>query len=434
MVIYVLVSLLIAPSIQRLYKDDSTLIYAPSHFADARQYVYICAQGYSYPTNPTPMSSASRMSWMPVYALLQCGLHQFGVSLVYTGLVVSAVAIGLSLFLAVLVLRNLSVRRPALDALVVLIPLMSGIYLYLPGAEATFLAVGMAVLYWITIPAPSTALMAARSELLRIVSALPLGIVFALTKPNSLALVLPLLFAFVFLSWKRSQAAGYAFGFDVFVADVIIDHLRFTVELINKARRDPIQVERRIIRYDWTSLLIVSGVLLGFAGWLAYTSLFSGVPFYFLQQQLVVWGRPWTSGNLIEMIIYFSQAFQPPDTHKPWRYVAAWNLAAIIVSLIPAFTPRVPTLIRGMLILMSLFVLFSGAVYGIDRYNLSTALVVIGWGCWLGSSAPSRRRVGARWAFVVCFGLLTSYLLLNWMLPVGEPNSWGIVDYGQASR
>src|SRR5262249_19450025 len=63
---------------QALYQDNSSgIISAPSHFNDARQYVYICNQGYDVPYDPLPTLAQSRINWMPVYALLQCGLHKF---------------------------------------------------------------------------------------------------------------------------------------------------------------------------------------------------------------------------------------------------------------------------------------------------------------------------------------------------------------------
>jgi hypothetical protein len=102
---------------------------------DARQYVYICAQGYSlpgqlgsYPPFGTlPGSGISRVNWMPVYALLQCGLHHLaGVSLVFTGPVISALAVGLTLFLGTLTLANLGVRGPAIHALAALVAPIGG--------------------------------------------------------------------------------------------------------------------------------------------------------------------------------------------------------------------------------------------------------------------------------------------------------------------
>src|SRR5215468_9226750 len=95
-IFYLLMGTAIAPLIQALYKDpNSGVIYAPSHFNDARQYVYICNQGYDMPYDPLPTLAQSRINWMPVYALLQCGLHKItGTSLVYTGSVISALALG----------------------------------------------------------------------------------------------------------------------------------------------------------------------------------------------------------------------------------------------------------------------------------------------------------------------------------------------------
>src|SRR5262249_342198 len=144
----------ISPAIQALYQDDSSgIIYAPSHFNDARQYVYICNQGYDVPYDPLPTLAQSRINWMPVYALLQCGLHKFaGVSLIFTVTVISGVGLGCTLIFGAYTLLPLGVRHPALHALAALTPLIGGGWLYLPGVEATYLAVGMAVMWLITLP------------------------------------------------------------------------------------------------------------------------------------------------------------------------------------------------------------------------------------------------------------------------------------------
>ncbi len=249
-----------------------------------------------------------------------------------------------------------------------------------------------------------------------------------LTKPNALAFLLPLLFAFVYQSWQRSRQADYSFGLWTFAADLVIEHIKPLL-----TRRAKLEV--RPIEYEWTPLAVGAGVLLGFTYWLAYTSRLTGVPFYFLQQQTTVWGRAWPSGNLSEMLLYFRQAFNPIGSGEfiaGWRLSAAWNLAANLSALIPALSRRVPGLIRGMLPLAVLFLLYSGAVHGSDRYILSTALVALGWACWLAPKRNDRRSRAwwlVRWSFVVLLFLITSLLLIDHMLPIGEPNAWGITDH-----
>ena len=421
MVMYVLVGLLIAPAIQALYYGDPDVFYGPGHFNDARQYALICSQGYGVPYSPLPTLEVSRLNWMPVYAALQCALHHLaGISLVYTGAVISTAAAGLSLFLGVQILANLGVHRAAVYAWAILIPPIGAAWLYLPGAEATYLAVGMAVMWLITLPPSPETPRGQRGELIRALAGFPAGMAFILTKPNALAMLLPLTFAFFYQSWQRSQAVGYAFGLWQFIADVVIDHSPFRFAL---RRPDPL----RPLRYAWAPATIAAGIALGFAGWLAYSSLLSGIPFYFLQQQLNVWGRAWPGGNLGEMLLYFAQAFRDPDG-SPWRYNAAWNLAANLAALIPAASPRVPGLLRGMLPLMVIFLLYSGAVHGSDRYMLSTAAVALGWACWVAAGEGSRRTSALRWGWLLVLAVVTSSLLLFQMLPRGEPQAWGIVD------
>ena len=427
---YMLLSILITPSIQALYTTDPSVIFAPSHFNDARQYVYICSQGYTIPTDTLPTMGRSRLNWMPVYAALQCGLHALTqISLVYTGWVISIIAIGVALMFGALTLMQLGVRQPALPILVILTPIIGGAWLYLPGVEATYLAMGMIVMVAVTLPPARTPI----AVILRVVLGLALGVIFFLTKPNALAFILPLLFAFFYQSWQYSRRIGYAYGFWTFIADAIMEHVRFVLRWF-------VQMDTRPIEYEWTPLAIAIGILLGLAYWLRLSSDMSGVPFYFLQQQTTVWGRAWPSGNLGEMLVYFAQAFRGIGASgHAWRYNAAWNLAANLSALIPAASRRVPGLIRGMLPLTVVFLLYSGAVHGSDRYILSTALVAIGWACWLAPTQDAKSRlaghtvkshrtawVALRWLFVLGLFTLTSHLLVVEMFPKGEPNAWGI--------
>jgi hypothetical protein len=356
MVFYVAVGALLYSPIQALYPYDFDVFYAPSHFMDARQYVFICVYGYDVPYDILPTLERSRLNWMPVYAALQCALHEAtGLSMVYTGPVISTFAIGLTLFLGTLTLANLGVRYPPLHALAALIPPIGAAWLYLPGVEATYLAIGMSTMWLITLPPfdPPTqpTPRGLRRELLRALAGVPIGAIFILTKPNALAMLFPLTVAFFYQSWQRSRAAGYTFGLWPFVADVVIDHLPPAL-LAPILRKGAPALSARPIAYDWTPATIAGGIVLGFAYWVAYSSLLSGIPDYFLQQQLTVWGRAWFSGNLGDMLRYFAQAFRGPNASYPWRYNAAWNLAANLSVLIPASSRRVPGLIRGMLPLM----------------------------------------------------------------------------------
>lgn len=127
-----------------------------------------------------------------------------------------------------------------------------------------------------------------------------------------------------------------------------------------------------------------------------------------------------------EMFSYFAQAFHTPDHSKPWNYGATWSLAAVLSALIPAASPRVPTLIRGMLWLLIAFMLFTGtAHYASDRYIASTMLVGVGWACWL--AGRNWKMVALRWSFVLLLALISTYLLVGQMMPLGEPRFWGIV-------
>lgn len=410
---------LITPSLQDLYRNDPDVIYAPSHFGDARQYVLICNQGYSVPLE-TPTILASRLSWMPVYAILQCALHNLtNISLVYTGIAVSTVAIGLAVFFSALTLHNLHIQRPVLHAFVIQIPLVGAAWLYLPGAEATFLCLGAVALWLVTLPTPSNL----RVELGQALFGAMLGVALILTKPNALSFLVPLVFAFLYRSWEKSQQTGYSFGFGIFTADVLIDHFRpalFAFRVLTPSGQP------RPMRYDWRPLTVAIGIVLGFAFWLAYSSSLSGIPFYFLKQQLDFWGRAWSTGNMGEMLTYFGQAFRALDPNKPWNYGAAWSLAALLSAMIPAACPRVPTLIRGMLWLMVIFLLFTGTShYASDRYIASTMLVGSGWGCWL--TGKAWKPMMLRWGFVIVIAVITSYLLIGQMMPRGEPRFWGII-------
>lgn len=428
--VYVAVGIALTPRVQALYPPTSDIVYAPGHFNDARQYALICIQGYYIPYHILPTVQVSRINWMPIYPLAQCALHHLvGVSMVYAGAVVSTLSIGIALFLGSLTLANLGIAAPSIHALAALLPPIGAAWLYLPGAEAIYLAVGMAVMWLITLPLPATPdedILPRRiwlRELAVAAAGVPVGFVFILTKPNALAMLLPLAFAFFYLSWQRSRAAGYNFGLWTFIADVVIEHL---------PRRLQQPPEARPVRYVWTPALVAAGILLGFAYWLAYTSVMSGTPFYFMQQQLTVWGRAWYGGNIEDMLLYFLQAFRQPDIRVAWRYNAAWNLAANISALVPAASPRVPMVVRGMLPLMLFLLVYSGAVHGSDRYILSTALAAIGWACWLAPQRPvtslSRVRALLRWAFVIALAATTFYLLTAELWPKGEPQAWGLVE------
>src|SRR5689334_9411863 len=114
MFIYVMVAALITPTVQSRYSADSDVYFRLTHFNDGVKYVFICNQGYQFPHDaPLLTFVPTRVSWMPIYPMLQCGLHHLGgVSLVYTGFVVSIAAIGIALFFGVLILANLKVRSP----------------------------------------------------------------------------------------------------------------------------------------------------------------------------------------------------------------------------------------------------------------------------------------------------------------------------------
>jgi hypothetical protein len=179
--VYLAVALL--PMYQSHFNPTHDVFYVPSHMGDARQYVYICAQGYSLPGQvgryppfgARPGSGISRVNWMPVYALLQCGLHRLaGVSLVFSGPLISALAVGLALFLGTLTLANLGVRGPAIHALAALVAPIGAAWLYLAGVEATYLAIGMIVLWLITLPPPANTPRGRTLELIQALIACPL--------------------------------------------------------------------------------------------------------------------------------------------------------------------------------------------------------------------------------------------------------------------
>lgn len=394
---------------------DPDVIYPPARFYDAQQYVFICLEGYWTPTRTIPEVEISRMSWMPVYAALQCGLHEVtGISLIYTGITITALANGLSVFLLVLLLRRLKVR--GIHALVAVIPALAPVWFWLPGIEATFLAVGMIVLMIVW---PDAREISMRAEVSRLILCFAAGLLFILTKPNALALALPLIYLFWYSSWKRSQAVGYARKLFEFSADVIIAH----IPRLSHPQSD------RPLRYDWRALITLTGIIVGFAGYIAYTSWKAGVPYYYLQQQLEAWGRGWSVGNINEMIAWHLQVLRPPDIDKPWRYGAAWHMAGTVLALIPAASRRVPNLIRVMLGLMVFYALFTGtAHFSNDRYMISTALVAVGWACWLGIGEPARlRNVIARWSFVLIMAAITSLLLLK-MFTIGQPIYYPITE------
>ena len=426
MVWYALISyIVIEPSIQALYlaNNNHAIIFALTHAYDARQYVFICAQGYSLPTEYVVYA---RTDWMPVYAALQCSLHGVGVSLVYTGWLVSIAMIGVCVTFASLILRNFGIRHGWFYSLALLSPIMAGAWLYLAGVEATFLAVGMVVLWLITLPEARTPL----ADLRRAGLGLLLGITFIMTKPNAIALMLPLVFAFFYQSWQRSQRTGYAFGFWTFTADVLIEHLRPVLVRVGRLFQVQLTLEDRPIVYDWTGLAIAAGIGLGLAYWLWFSSDLSGVPLYFLQSQSQI-STSWPAGNLFEMTAYFLQMFRGwgwSYEMPAWRYNAAWNLAVNLSAVLPAASNRVPLLIRGMLLLTTLFTLYTGAVWGSTRYVLSTAVVAIGWACWLAPIRPKSRWPLWRIVFLVTMCVVTSVIVVDGMMPVGEPGPWGVVD------
>jgi hypothetical protein len=426
MIFYAVVSyFVIEPSIESLYIADknSSVTFALTHAYDGRQYVYICTQGYVLPAEQVVYP---RIDWMPVYALMQCGLHQFGVSLVYTGWLLSIMMIGVSVAFASLILRNLRVAHPWFYSLALLSPAIGGAWLYLAGVEATFLAVGMIVLWLVTLPPPSTP----AGDLRRAGAGLILGLVFILTKPNALALLLPLIFAFLFQSWKRSQNAGYSAGFGFFVADIVIEHSRPVLLRVGQWLKRPITLEYRPIVYDWAALTVVAGIGLGFAFWLWYTSDLTGLPLYFLKNQQAV-SSYWPAGNVPQMGAYFLQMFrgwQLFSVVPAWRYDAAWSLAVMLSGVFPAASKRVPPLIRGMLLLSVVFTLYTGTLWGSTRYVLSTAIVAVGWACWLAPTRPGSRWQVIRIVFLVALCVITSLILVDVMMPAGEPGAWGVID------
>jgi hypothetical protein len=429
LIVYIGVLALIASPLQVVYRDDPTITFAPSHFNDARQYIYICKAGYNLPSDIRLIDSRSRVNWMPIYALMQCILHRVGgVSLNWTGIIVSASAVVITLAFGILTLANLGVQFPALHTLAALASPIGAVWLYLPGVEATYLAIGMMILWLITLPPPNDTAKGRLVELGRVILGILLGVVFVLTKPNPLGLAIPFIFAFFYLSWRRSRAAGYKFGLYTFVADVVIDHIRPLIAVWRRIGNTSFEIEARPICYDWMPLAALAGILLGLSYWIAFTSNFSGVPLYFMRQQ-ASWPRTWPFANVEEMVLYFAQAFRGVTASTPWRYNAAWYLAANLAALIPAASPRVPTLIRGMLWLMPVFMIVTGQAHGTDRYNLSTALVAIGWACWLAPIGQMKRWAILRWLFLIVLSIVTSYLLVWHMFPAHEPSATGILDF-----
>ncbi len=70
--------------------------------------------------------------------------------------------------------------------------------------------------------------------------------------------------------------------------------------------------------------------------------------------------------------------------------------------------------------MMVFYILISGTAHDAnDRYIASTALVGMGWACWIAASNEGSRRLSRRWLFVATMALLTSYLLLYHMAPKG---------------
>ncbi len=386
MLCYVVVGLAASGHIARLYPPD-TVPFASTHFNDARQYVFICISGFNLTTAfATPTLGSSRLSWMPLYPEAICGLHNiFGVSLVYAGFWISCLAAAGTLFFTMLTLRNLNIRAPARLAFLVFAPPISAIYLYLAGAEVVFLLVSAILMFLLT--------SSMRNQLLRNGLGFLVGFLLMMAKPNALSLVLPLGFAFVHLSWKRSKAAGYTRTLNQFIPDLIYHQLALWLPKRNTVP----------ITYDWMPLFNIAGIFLEFTFWEWYSSWFSGVPYFFTQQQLQFWVRPWASGDIGTMFLYFAQAFRGFAVDKPYRMAAAWYLLVLVSALIPAFSARVPTLIRGMILPLPLFLLATGAVHQYDRYIASLITVSLGWVFWV----QGKRW---RWGILIGFALLTSLI------------------------
>jgi hypothetical protein len=77
---------------------------------------------------------------------------------------------------------------------------------------------------------------------------------------------------------------------------------------------------------------------------------------------------------------------------------------------------------------MTLFYVITGSIRGQDRYVLSAALVVIGWGCWLAPTGSQKRWSVLRWMFVIALAGITSYLMVAYLFPIGQPYMLGIRD------
>lgn len=389
MILYAGIGLTASGYLSRLYPPD-TVIFASTHFNDARQYAYICISGYNLTTAyVAPTLGSSRLSWMPLYAVLQCGLkNSFGVSLIYAGFVVSCLAAAGTLLFVMLTLRNLKVGAPIRLAFLTFAPPISAIYLFLAGAEMLFLCLSALLMFLLTTSTSST-----RQEAVRLGLGWLFGLLLMLSKPNALAFLLPLAFAFVYLSWKRSQAAGYTRPLNAFVPDLLYRQVSLW-----RNQANPLPIEM-----DWFPAFVVAGIILGFTGWEWYSSWFSGIPHFFTQQQLDYWVRPWRSGDLGTMTLYFAQAFRGVSLDKPYRIETLWYLGVVIGTFIPALSARVPPLIRGMILPLPLFLLMTGAVYQYDRYVASLILTSLGWIYW----AKDKRW---RWALLLVLALLTSLL------------------------
>ncbi len=429
MCLYVLIVALVHVSSGSINNNSETF-YPPADFSDGKRYVKICSRGYDLPVlGPLVTAETALISWMPVYPALQCAIHQSaGVSLVFAGTYVSTLATGITLFFGSLTLWNLGRRSRVPYILAVLVQPIGALWLYVPGAESTYLAVGMVTLWLITLPPFADTARGRLLEIIRIAVSALIGVLLMLTKPNALALLIPITFAFFYLSWRRSQTAGYGFGLWAFVADVVIEHIRPLLAFFQRLRGQSFVLEERSIVYDWAPVATIAGILLGLAYWLVYTSWLSGIPFYFLQQQLFAWRRAWPTGNLGEAFLYFVQAFRGATRQTPWRVGAAYYLAANVSALIPAASSRVPTLIRGMLLLLPIFLLLSGAVNGDDRYTISTSIVVIGWACWLAPTKPRPFTVGLRLVFMSGLAWLTSYFVLFHLFAIYALGATSVVD------
>lgn len=406
-IVYVFLGYIASGYITQLYSPNS-VIFASTHFNDARQYVNVCISGFNLATDySAPTLGASRLSWMPLLPGLLCDLRNvFGISLVYAGFWISSLAATGTLFFTMLTLRNLGAITPTRFAFLIFVPPISAIYLFLAGSETLFLLISSILMFLMTSSVKSI-----RLEILRIVSGVLVGFILMMAKPNALSLVPPLLLAFAYLNWKRSQLAGYQRAFNNFIPDMIYKQVALW-----RTKQENI----RPIEFDWFPLFSIAGILLGFAIWEWYSSWFSGVPYFFTQQQLQFWTRPWRPGDLGTMFLYFAQAFRGASLATPYRLASAWYLLVLLSALIPVFSSRVPVLIRLMILPLPLFLLATGAVHQYDRYIASLITVGLGWVYWV---------QGKKWRWVVLFSLaICTSLLYPYLYQAGVFSNTVVVD------